>query len=190
LSRTVSTDRKAFTVGEARPIVQVGDPVLHNPCEPVTRFDGELAALVDDMFTSMYAAEGVGLAANQIGVPLRVFVYDCPDAEGVRHQGVVVNPELELPGVGERRLDDDDEGCLSVLGQYAPLPRPDHATVRGFDAAGEPVTVEGTGLLARCLQHETDHLDGYLYIDRLPAKRRKQVLAAYREAMESAKADI
>ncbi|MDX3109890.1 peptide deformylase [Nonomuraea angiospora] len=169
-------------MGEVRPIVHVGDPVLHHPCEPVTRFDDTLAALVEDMFASMYAAEGVGLAANQIGVALRVFVYDCPDADGEHHKGVVVNPTLELPEVGERHLDADDEGCLSVPGQYAPLPRPDKAAVRGFDAAGEPVRVEGTGLLARCLQHETDHLDGYLYIDRLPAKRRKRVLAAYEEA--------
>ncbi|MET8989753.1 peptide deformylase [Nonomuraea wenchangensis] len=175
-------------MGEVRPIVHVGDPVLHRPCEPVTRFGEELAALVDDMFASMYAAEGVGLAANQIGVPLRVFVYDCPDADGVRHKGVVVNPALEPPGLGERRLDTGDEGCLSVPGQYAPLPRPDRATVHGFDAAGEPVTVTGTGLLARCLQHESDHLDGRLYIDRLPAKRRKQVLAAY-QATRSAIAD-
>ncbi|WP_346433902.1 peptide deformylase [Nonomuraea composti] len=176
--------------GQARPIVTVGDPVLHRPCEPVTRFDGELAALVDDMFASMYAAEGVGLAANQVGVPLRVFVYDCPDAEGVRHKGVVVNPELEVPGLGERRLDAGDEGCLSVPGQYAPLPRPDRATVRGSDVNGEPVTVEGSGLLARCLQHECDHLDGYLYIDRLPAKRRKQVLAAYQESTKADKAPL
>ncbi|WP_173524166.1 peptide deformylase [Nonomuraea antri] len=172
-------------MGEVRPIVRVGDPVLHNPCEPVTRFDGELAALVDDMFASMYAAEGVGLAANQIGVALRVFVYDCPDADGEYHKGVVVNPELELPGLGERRLDPGEEGCLSVPGQFAPLPRADHAAVRGFDVNGEPVTVEGTGMLARCLQHETDHLDGYLYIDRLPAKRRKQVLAAYEESLNA-----
>jgi peptide deformylase len=180
---------EALVVGEVRPIVHVGDPVLHHPCEPVTRFDGELAALVDDMFASMYAAEGVGLAANQIGVPLRVFIYDCPDADGERHKGVVANPVLELPGLGERRLDPDDEGCLSVPGQYAPLPRSDRATVHGFDAAGEPVTVERTGQLARCLQHETDHLDGYLYLDRLPAKRRKQVLAAHEEA-QSAIAEI
>jgi peptide deformylase len=172
-------------VGEVRPIVQVGDPVLHTPCEPVTRFDGELAALVDDMFTSMYAADGVGLAANQVGVSLRVFVYDCPDEGGERHKGVVVNPVLELPGLGERRLDTDEEGCLSVKGEYAPLPRPDRATVRGFDTEGAPITVEGTGMLARCLQHESDHLDGYLYIDRLPAKRRKQVMAAYEESMRA-----
>ncbi|PRX67390.1 peptide deformylase [Nonomuraea fuscirosea] len=177
-------------MGEVRPIVRVGDPVLHRPCEPVTGFDGELAALVADMFASMYAAEGVGLAANQIGVPLRVFVYDCQDADGRPHKGVVVNPALELPGLGERRLDAGDEGCLSVPGQYAPLPRADRATVRGFDAEGEPVVVEGTGLLARCLQHETDHLDGHLYIDRLPAKRRKQVLAAYEESTKADKAPL
>nr|WP_240973587.1 peptide deformylase [Nonomuraea sp. FMUSA5-5] len=185
-----SSEEGAQVAGQARPIVTVGDPVLHRPCEPVTRFDGELAALVDDMFASMYAAEGVGLAANQVGVPLRVFVYDCPDAEGVRHKGVVVNPELEVPGLGERRLDAGDEGCLSVPGQYAPLPRPDRATVRGSDVNGEPVTVEGSGLLARCLQHECDHLDGYLYIDRLPAKRRKQVLAAYQESTKADKAPL
>ncbi|MER6945075.1 peptide deformylase [Nonomuraea sp. NPDC000554] len=169
-------------MGEVRPITRVGDPVLHNPCEAVTRFDGDLEALVDDMFASMYAAEGVGLAANQIGVPLRVFVYDCPDENGEHHKGVVVNPSLELPALGERHLDPGDEGCLSVPGQFAPLPRPDRAAVRGFDVKGDPVTVEGTGLLARCLQHETDHLDGHLYIDRLPAKRRKQVLAAYEQS--------
>ena len=172
-------------MGEVRPIVHVGDPVLHTPCEPVTRFDDELRELVDDMFASMYAANGVGLAANQIGVPLRVFVYDCPDENGANHKGVVVNPTLELPGLGQRRLDAGEEGCLSVPGQFAPLPRPDRATVHGFDAEGRPVTVEGTGMLARCLQHETDHLDGYLYIDRLPAKRRKRVLAAYEESRKA-----
>jgi peptide deformylase len=165
--------------GRVQPIRYVGDPVLHRPCEPVTRFDGELAQLVDDMFASMYAAEGVGLAANQIGVGLRVFVYDCPDADDVYHKGVVVNPTLVLPELGDRHLEADDEGCLSVPGQRATLARPDWAVTHGFDVTGAPVTVEGTGLLARCLQHETDHLDGHLYIDRLPAKRRKQVLEAY-----------
>jgi peptide deformylase len=183
LPRSVRNNGKVATVGEIRPIVRVGDPVLHAPCEPVTRFGEELAALVDDMFATMYAAEGVGLAANQIGVPLRVFVYDCPDEHDEHQRGVVVNPALELPGLGERRLDAGDEGCLSVPGQYAPLPRSDRAAVRGFDAAGEPVLVEGTGMLSRCLQHETDHLDGHLYIDRLPAKRRKLVLAAYQESL-------
>ncbi|WP_174567458.1 peptide deformylase [Actinomadura kijaniata] len=160
--------------GTARPITIVGTPVLHRPCRPVEEFDDALAALVDDMFASMYAAEGVGLAANQIGVDLRVFVYDCPDEDGVHQKGVVVNPTLELPE--HRHLDHGDEGCLSVPGPHAPLARPDRAAVTGFDVKGSPITVEGTGLLARCLQHETDHLNGKLYIDRLSARARKKVL--------------
>ena len=170
----------------ALPIRQVGDPVLATACAPVERFDGEdgeLGALVRTMFASMYAAEGVGLAANQIGVGLRVFVYDCPDASGDHQVGVVVNPVLQLPAVDERQLDDAYEGCLSVAGQRAALARPDHAVVTGFDVRGEPVTVTGTGILARCLQHETDHLNGMLYIDRLPVRVRKAVLAAYQQDM-------
>src|SRR5690606_21023994 len=139
-------------------------------------FDAALKDLVDDMFASMYEADGVGLAANQIGVDLRVFVYDCPDGSGEHRKGAVVNPVLELPELEERRLDDGDEGCLSVPGTHARLARPDRATVRGFDVTGKPITVEGTGLLARCLQHETDHLEGRLYIDRLSARARKKVL--------------
>jgi hypothetical protein len=100
--------------GQVRPIRFVGDPVLHRPCVPVERFDDELARLVDDMFASMYAADGVGLAANQVGVGLRVFVYDCPDAEGLNQVGVVVNPTLQELRPEDRRLDESDEGCLSV----------------------------------------------------------------------------
>ncbi|WUH99754.1 peptide deformylase [Spirillospora sp. NBC_00431] len=165
--------------GQARPITLVGTPVLHQPCRPVEGFDTALKELVDDMFASMYEAEGVGLAANQLGVDLRVFVYDCPDEDGERHKGVVVNPVLELPSLEDRRLDDGDEGCLSVPGPHARVARPDHAVVRGFDPTGKAVTVEGTGLLARCLQHETDHLEGRLYIDRLSARARKKVLKEY-----------
>ncbi|WP_440105002.1 peptide deformylase [Streptosporangium sp. H16] len=167
--------------GRPAPIRHVGDPVLHRPCEPVTRFDENLATLVHDMFAGMYAADGVGLAANQIGVPLRVFVYDCPDDTEEYRKGVVVNPVLVLPEAAARTLADYDEGCLSVPGQRASLARPDRAVVHGFDVTGAPLTVEGTGLLARCLQHETDHLDGRLYIDRLPAERREEVLRAYEE---------
>jgi peptide deformylase len=150
--------------GTARPITVVGNPVLHHPCKTVTSFDGELAALIDDMFASQSAAEGVGLAANQIGVPLRVFVYDCPDDDGVRHVGHVVNPVIDDLPAERRVLDDGNEGCLSVPGAYAELPRPDHAVCRGQDLHGNDVVVEGTGFFARCLQHETDHLNGYLYI--------------------------
>lgn len=165
--------------GRVHAIVQVGDPVLATACRPVTSFDDELRQLVADMFASMYAADGVGLAANQIGVDLRVFVYDCHDDRGRRHKGVVVNPVLRLPALAERQLDESEEGCLSVKGQYTELGRPDHAWVTGVDAHGAEVTVEGTGLLARCLQHECDHLDGMLFIDRLPAKTRKKLLKAH-----------
>ncbi|MGK5500031.1 peptide deformylase [Streptomyces sp. URMC 125] len=162
--------------GTARPITVVGNPVLHKECEDVTEFDGELAELVDDMFASQRAAEGVGLAANQIGVDLKVFVYDCMDDEGVRHVGVVCNPVLEELPAERRVLDDSNEGCLSVPGAYHSLARPDYAVVRGQDAEGRPIRVRGTGYFARCLQHETDHLYGRLYIDRLSKRERKDVL--------------
>ncbi|MFE2188950.1 peptide deformylase [Streptomyces sp. NPDC059455] len=162
--------------GTARPITVHGNPVLHKECRDVTVFDEELARLVDDMFASQRAAEGVGLAANQIGVDLKVFVYDCMDDEGVRHVGVVCNPVLEELPADRRVLDDSNEGCLSVPTAYAELARPDYAVVRGQDLDGEPIAVRGTGYFARCLQHETDHLYGYLYIDRLSKRDRKDVL--------------
>ncbi|WP_262701755.1 MULTISPECIES: peptide deformylase [Streptomyces] len=162
--------------GTARPITVYGNPVLHKECRDVTVFDEELARLVDDMFASQRAAEGVGLAANQIGVDLKVFVYDCMDDEGVRHVGVVCNPVLEELPADRRMLDDSNEGCLSVPTAYAELARPDYAVVRGQDLDGEPIAVRGTGYFARCLQHETDHLYGYLYIDRLSKRDRKDVL--------------
>lgn len=165
--------------GKVRPIVQVGDPVLSTPCAEVTEFGPELHQLIADMFASMYAADGVGLAANQIGVGVQVFVYDCHDAADRWHRGVVVNPHLIAPV--ERHLDESEEGCLSVRGQFSPLSRPDVATVRGVDHAGAPVEVSGDGLLARCLQHEYDHLQGLLYIDRLSARARKKVLKAWAE---------
>lgn len=151
------------------PIRIVGDPVLHHPTRPVENFDESLRTLVDDMFATLAAANGVGLAANQIGVDLRVFVYDCPDEEGTYQRGVVVNPRLESSEIPEGMPDpeDDDEGCLSVPGEIHPTGRADWAKVTGSDVDGNPVELEGTGFLARCLQHETDHLDGYLYLDRL-----------------------
>jgi peptide deformylase len=162
--------------GTARPITVVGNPVLHRPSEPVTDFGPELQALVDDMFVSMYAADGVGLAANQIGVGRRVFVYDCPDEEGVRHVGVLANPVLDELDPAERTLDESPEGCLSVPGAYVDLARPEYAVARGQDRHGNEVVVEGTGFFARCLQHETDHLNGYLYIDRLSNRDRKDAM--------------
>jgi peptide deformylase len=151
------------------PIVIAGEPVLHQPTREITEFDEKLRTLVDDMFETMYAAEGVGLAANQIGLDLRVFVYDCPDDEGVRHKGVVVNPKLETSEIPETMPDPDDdwEGCLSAPGESYPTGRAKWAKVTGSDIEGNPIEVEGTGYFARCLQHETDHLDGYIYLDRL-----------------------
>jgi peptide deformylase len=153
-------------------IVVVGDPVLAKPARQVTSFDAELAKLVDDLFASLAVAEGVGLAAPQIGVDLAVFVYDCPDGSGGRARGHVVNPTIETSG--EREI--ADEGCLSVPGPYQELARASQATVRGVDRDGKPVEVTGTGYFARCLQHETDHLRGVLYIDHLPRNRRRRVL--------------
>ncbi|MDT0443322.1 peptide deformylase [Streptomyces johnsoniae] len=162
--------------GTVRPITVVGHPMLHRECREVTEFDAALAALIDDMFASQRAAEGVGLAANQIGVDLKVFVYDCPDDDGVRHVGAVCNPVLDELPAESRVLDDNNEGCLSVPTAYAELPRPDYAVVRGQDATGAPIAVRGGGYFARCLQHETDHLYGRLYIDRLSKRDRKRAL--------------
>ncbi|KZB87210.1 peptide deformylase [Amycolatopsis regifaucium] len=165
------------------PIVIAGEPVLHNPTREITEFDDQLRTLIDDMFETMYAAEGVGLAANQIGLDLRVFVYDCPDDEGVRHKGVVVNPKLETSEIPETMPDPDDdwEGCLSAPGESYPTGRASWAKVTGFDVEGNPIEVEGTGYFARCLQHETDHLDGFIYLDRLVgrhARAAKKMLKA------------
>jgi peptide deformylase len=174
----------------ALPIVQVGDDVLRHVADPVEVFDDAFRALVADMFASMYAADGVGLAANQVGRTERVFVYDCPDVDGVRHRGVVANPVLHLPDIGDRVLDETDEGCLSVLGEAAEVARPDTATVTGVDENGRPVEVVGTGLLARCLQHEVDHLDGALYIDRLSAAQRRRVLRGHAARMKELAAGV
>ncbi|AHC23980.1 MULTISPECIES: peptide deformylase [Mycobacteriaceae] len=158
------------------PIRIVGDPVLHTPTTPVpVGADGtlpaELAELIADMFDTMDAANGVGLAANQIGRTERVFVYDCADDRGktTRRRGVVINPVLETSEVPETMPDpdDDDEGCLSVPGESFPTGRASWSRVTGLDADGTEITLEGTGLFARMLQHETGHLDGFTYLDRL-----------------------
>jgi len=159
--------------GKARKVTVVGDPVLAKISEPVTSFDESLAELIDDMFVTMEVASGVGLAAPQVGVDLAVFVYDCPDADGVQHVGHVVNPEIVSTS---RATDEGEEGCLSVPGPYHELPRPSTATVRGVDKTGAPVEVTGTGFFARCLIHESEHLKGILYIDHLPRNRRRRVL--------------
>ncbi len=168
--------------GSVRPITRWGEAVMHRRQRPVTAYDEELRALAADMVATMYAADGVGLAACQIGVDRSIFVFDCPDETGRHVQGVVCNPVLTLPEGRERRLDDSDEGCLSYPGAYVECARPDFAVVEGTGLHGEPVRFEGTGLLARCLQHETDHLMGTVFGDRLSARNRKKL----RKRMEAA----
>jgi peptide deformylase len=161
--------------GSARPITRWGTPVMHRGQAEVTAYDDELRALVADMVATMYAADGVGLAACQIGVDRAVFVFDCPDESGQRTAGVVCNPVLTLPEGRDRRLDDGDEGCLSFPGAFISCARPDYASVTGTGLDGEPVTFAGDGLLARCLQHETDHTLGTVFADRLSTKARKKL---------------
>ncbi|WP_219106718.1 peptide deformylase [Austwickia sp. TVS 96-490-7B] len=172
--------------GQRRRITVVGEDVLANPCLDVTEFGTpELRALIDDMYATMACAHGVGLAANQIGVNRRIFVFDCEDAYGVRHVGHVVNPVVVSSDTRTGK-DSDDEGCLSVPGPVAAVTRTKTAVVHGVDMYGKPVVVEGTGTLARCLQHECDHLDGKLYIDRISGRERKRVLRDMEEQKETA----
>lgn len=152
----------------------IGDPVLRTRAEEVTDFGPELAKLVADMEETMEDVDGAGLAAPQVGVSLRVFTYRI-DGQA----GHIVNPVLEL---SEDRQEDQVEGCLSIPGLGYPVPRYRWTRVRGVDKNGQPISIEGEGMLARCFQHETDHLDGVLYIDRLEGENRKQALRAIRQA--------
>jgi peptide deformylase len=154
-----------------RPIRVFGDPVLRTPAEPVTSFDAELRRLVKDLTETMMDAPGVGLAAPQIGVGLRVFTYYIDDVVG--H---LINPMLELSA----EIEVDDEGCLSFPGLSYPTSRALGTVAKGFTMHGEPVTLAGTGQLARCIQHETDHLDGVLFIDRLDPAQRKLAMKEIR----------
>ncbi|TJZ54678.1 peptide deformylase [Streptomyces piniterrae] len=171
--------------GSVRRVTVVGEEVLSRPCQEVADFgSAELSALIDDMFLTMYVADGAGLAANQVGVDLQLFVYDCPDDYGIRHVGHIINPVLELPDPGSRRLVDEFEGCLSVPGAAMAVPRTDRAVVRGLDKDGNSVVIEGTGYFARCLQHEADHLFGHTYLDRLSKRDRKDALRQMAERRE------
>jgi len=157
-----------------RDIRLLGDPVLRSPAEPVTTFDAELRALVADLMDTLLGRPGrAGVAAPQIGVPARVFVYGTGQA-----QGHVVNPTIVL----SPQRQGGAEACLSVPGLSFETPRAEHATVHGFDQYGEPLTVSGGGFLARVLQHETDHLDGRLYVDTLVGDERRPLLRAVRAA--------
>ena len=170
--------------GSVRPITRWGEDVKHRVNQPVTEFGDELQTLVADMVATMYAADGVGLAACQIGVDLAVFVFDCPDDEGTIHRGVVCNPVVDLPEGKDRQLDESEEGCLSFPGAFVECARPDQARVVGTGLDGQPVTYDGDGLLARCLQHETGHTLGTVFADRLSGKARKKLQKAQEKAAE------
>ena len=152
-----------------RPICITGEPVLHKRAQEVTTFDQDLRDLVADMFETMDKAPGVGLAAPQIGVGLRIFTYDYADDEGNERRGVIINPVLELGPISDEPADEDTEieGCLSVPGERFPLKRADKAIITGVDLDQNKIYIEADGWFARIFQHEFDHLDGKLYVDRL-----------------------
>jgi peptide deformylase len=159
-----------------REIRVVGDPVLRTPCEPIREIDARVKALVEDLLETVDADGRAGLAANQIGVGLRAFSWNIDD-----EIGYVLNPRLVE--VSEDEYQDGDEGCLSVPGLWFPTKRAWYARVEGIDLDGKPVVVEGTELMARCLQHECDHLDGMLFLDRLERAERKKAMRAIREQL-------
>jgi len=164
------------------PIVITGDPVLHTPAKPVEPIDAEIRTLVADMIETMHKAPGVGLAAPQVGVPLRVFVWHWED-DGVVTKGVAINPELWIspPAIGPADEDDESEGCLSIPGERFPLRRSERAILRATDLDGEAYEIEAEGWLARIFQHEYDHLDGILYADRLEHVHAKAATKAIRK---------
>jgi peptide deformylase len=148
-------------------------------CREVEAIDDDVRALVDDLLETMYAEDGIGLAAPQIGVPLRVFVYDVRDDE--LDPGVLVNPRI-VEATGKQK---EVEGCLSIPGLDEVVERSGQVVVEGLDRDGEPVRIEATGLLSRCLQHENDHLDGVLFIDRVSPLKRRMLLKKWSKTDEA-----
>jgi peptide deformylase len=166
-----------------RPIVKFGDHVLHREAGQVTNISADIAALVQDMIDTMYAAPGVGLAAPQVGVPLRVFVVDVTGGRSRDSLMAFINPEF----VERDGMQLEEEGCLSVPGFNATVARPSRAAVKGTDLEGHERIVEGTGLLARAFQHEMDHLDGRVFVDRLRGIQRDLIVRRIRKLTRAGK---
>lgn len=166
-----------------RPIVKHGHPVLHAPARPVEQFDDELGRLVDDMTETMYAAPGIGLAATQVGVPLRVLVIDLSVGRQLGSLIHVVNPVF----VAREGIQYEDEGCLSVPGYTARVERDAFVIVEGLTRGGQPARHEATGLLARAFQHEVDHLDGRLYVDHLRGLKRQLIMRGIQKQQRQGK---
>jgi peptide deformylase len=161
------------------PIRRYGDLVLHTPAEPVTTVTAEINTLVRDMVETMYAAPGIGLAATQVGVPLRIFVIDLSVGRDPNGLITLINPEF----VERDGMQLEEEGCLSVPGFNATVARPQRAAVKGIDLAGNERIIEGVGLLARAFQHEMDHLEGRVFVERLRGIKRDLILRKIRKQM-------
>jgi len=166
-----------------RPILKYGDQTLHDAARPVATVTTEIYRLVEDMIETMYAAPGIGLAATQIGVPLRIFVVDVSIGRNPADLIVMINPEF----VERDGMQLEEEGCLSVPGFNATVVRPDRAVVKGLDRTGQEHQREGNGLLARAFQHEMDHLDGMLFVDRLRGIKRDLIVKRIRKLARSGK---
>ena len=166
-----------------RPILKYGDRALHEPAKPVDAVTSEIERVVDDLIETMYAAPGIGLAAPQIGVPLRIFVVDVSVGRDPAGLFVFLNPEF----VERDGMQLEEEGCLSVPGFNATVVRPSTAVVRGLDRAGQPHEQSGTGLLARAFQHEMDHLDGTLFVDRLRGIKRDLIVRRIKKLRRAGK---
>jgi peptide deformylase len=166
-----------------RPLLRHGAPVLHRPADRVASLTPEIQTVIDDLIQTMYAAPGIGLAAPQIGVPVRIFVVDITAGRSSGELVVMVNPEF----VDREGMQVEDEGCLSIPGFNASVVRPARVVVRGLDREGVERTVEATGLLARAFQHEIDHLDGTLFIDRLRGIKRDLIVRRIQKLKRSGK---
>ena len=166
-----------------RPILRYGTDVLHRPASPIGEVTPEIQQLVDDMIQTMYAAPGIGLAAPQIGVPLRIFVADISVGRNPADLITLINPTF----VERDGMQLEEEGCLSVPGFNATVARPSRAIITGLDRAGREQTIEGNGLLARCFQHEMDHLDGTVFVDRLRGLQKDLIVRKIRKLSRSGK---
>jgi peptide deformylase len=166
-----------------RPILRYGAPVLHQAAAPVETVTPDVQALVDDMIQTMYAAPGIGLAATQIGAGVRIFVCDVSVGRRPEDLRIFVNPEF----IDREGLQLESEGCLSVPGFESTVARPARAVLRGLDRNGAPHTVEAEGLLARCFQHEMDHLDGLVFVDRLRGLQKDLIVRRIRKLQRTGK---
>lgn len=166
-----------------RPILRYGASVLHAPASPVTEITGHTRTLVDDMIQTMYAAPGIGLAATQVGVAQRIFVCDLSVGRNAAELMTFINPEF----VERDGMQLEEEGCLSVPGFNATVARPSRIVITGLDLEGRERTVEGTGLLARCFQHEMDHLEGTVFVDRLRGLQKELIVRKIKKLSRAGK---